>query len=374
MIDEYFEAIETAVSVCIINSISSREYVENTISDNIENIRQIIDIRKELLCPSDYQNLSGYLEIGYFTEFNSDERIALFSFMFDIGSVLKVKLLKARFQRYDTNQPIFSDDIDFFGCIRKDSDGNPDLELIDSKFLKNIQGSEVFSRNGFFYTIDPLLNQSLYPLCEKSFESSPIFVRLDPAIRYQSQPLLQLNEDVLIPANPNWWKNLNIHRRNKEGSSYILHSKELKECSHQEFREYRINGIRRLDVVAKRNNKGNLSMMIEELSDKECDSGITIGRCIHLDTDDEIGTPFHSSIVNHLDLAINVYEGQAAKCRYADNLATGMKIEDASFRTHLFRIENIPLKSIFIFVAIFFQSKILINDWFKDQFFRSEES
>jgi len=71
--------------------------------------------------------------------------------------------------------------------------------------------------------------------------------------------------------------------------------------------EYKIKGIRRLDVISKRKNDGNLSMMIEELSDKESDSGITIGRCVHLDKDNLIGTPFNFSTVNHLDLAINVY-------------------------------------------------------------------
>jgi hypothetical protein len=183
-----------------------------------------------------------------------------------------------------------------------------------------------------------------------------------------------MNEEVLIPANPNWWKNLNIHRRNKESASYILYAKEPTKDSHQEFWEYNVKGIRRLDVIAKRNNDGNLSMMIEELSDKDSDSGITIGRCIHLDTDDEIGTPFSESRVNHLDLAINVYEGSTAQKRYDGNLAKGLKVEDATFRTHLLRIENVPLKSLFLFVLVFFQSKTLVSDWFADQFQRKESA
>lgn len=373
-IDEYFEEIENAVSVCVSNSITNQDYVENLISSSSDKIQNIISIRKEILCPSDYENLGGYLEIGYFTEFESSERIALFAFMFDVGNALKIKLLRNGFKKYEINQPLFSGDTEFFNCIRKKTSGNFDLELIDTRFLENVQDSEIFSRNGVFYKIDAHLNQAIYPLCKRNFDGSPIFIRLDPTIRYLSQPLFQLNEEVLIPANPNWWKNLNIHRRNKEGASYILYSTEPTKDSHQEFWEYKINGIRRLDVVAKRNNDGNLSMMIEELSDKESDSGITIGRCIHLDTDDKIGTAFSSSIVNHLDLAINVYEGKAAQKRYADNLATGTKVEDATFRTHLFRIENVPLKSIFLFVSVFFQSKTLISDWFKDQFRRNEST
>jgi len=373
-LEEYFEEIENAVSVCIKDSITNQDYIENLISSSSDKVQNIISIRKELLCPSDYENLGGYLEIGYFTDFESSERIALFAFMFDVGSALKIKLLRRRFEQYEINQPLFSGDSELFKCIRSKKTGKSDLELIDTSFLENIQDSEIFSRNNFFYQIDAHLNQALYPLCKQNFAGAPIFIRLDPTIIYLSQPLFQLNEEVLIPANPNWWKNLNIHRRNKEGASYILYPKEPTKDSHQEFWEYKINGIRRLDVVAKRNNDGNLSMMIEELSDKESDSGITIGRCIHLDTDDKIGTSFSSSQVNHLDLAINVYEGEAVKKRYTDNLATGIKVEDATFRTHLFRIENVPLKSIFLFVSVFFQSKTLVRDWFTDQFSRNESA
>ncbi len=373
-IDEYFKEVNNAVDVCVRDSISNQEYVENLISKSPEKIRDIIEIRKEILCPSDYQNLGGYLEIGFFTEFGPSERIALFSFMFDIGNDLKVKLLRNSFERYEINQPLFSGDHDLFNCIRKTKAGTADLELIDSACLQNVQDSEIFSRNGYFYRIDGYLSQALYPICKQYFPGSPIFIRLDPTIRYSSQPLFQLNEEVLIPANPNWWQNLNIHRRNKEGASYILYPKEPTKDSHQEFWEYNVKGIRRLDVVAKRNNDGNLSMMIEELSNKDSGSGITIGRCIHLDTDDEIGTPFKESSVNHLDLAINVYEGSAAQERYDGNLAKGLKVENATFRTHLLRIENIPLKSIFLFVLVFFQSKTLVSDWFADQFQRDESA
>jgi hypothetical protein len=373
-IDKYFEEVKIAVDVCARDSISNQDYVESLISNNPEKTRDIIEIRKELLCSSDYQNLGGYLEIGFFTEFDPSERVALFSFMFDIGNDLKVKLLRNSFEKYEIHQPLFSGDQELFNCIRKTEAGSADLELIDSDCLTNIQDSEIFSRNGHFYKIDGYLNQALYPLCKQQFPDSRVFIRLDPTKIYSSQPSFQLNEEVLIPANPHWWQNLNIHRRNKEGASYILYPKEPTKESHQEFWEYNVKGIRRLDVIAKRNNDGNLSMMIEELSDKDTGAGITIGRCIHLDTDDEMGTPFNDSNVNHLDLAINVYEGNAAQKRYDGNLAKGIKVENATFRTHLLRIENVPLKSIFLFILVFFQSKTLISDWLANQFQRNESA
>lgn len=373
-IDEYFNEVENAVSACVERDISSQEYVEKLIISSPEKIKSIIALRKEFLCASDYEQLGGYLEIFCFTQYDYSEKIALFSFMFEVGNILKAKLLRNRFQRYEENQPLFSKDSSIFKCIRKDSSGKPDLELIDDSCLENIQESEIFCRSGFFYLTDPFLNPALYTLCQTQFKGSQIYIRLDPTVVYCSQPLFRLNEEILIPANPNWWKNLNIYRRDKEGASYFLYEKELTKNTYQEFCEFKIKGIRRLDVVAKRNNSGNLSMMVEELSDKDADSGLTIGRCIHLDTDDPIGTSFNDSIVNHLDLAINVYEKDSAKKRYNDNLATGSRTEDATFRTHLLRIEKIPLKSIFLFAIAFFQSKTLIRDWFKDQFLKQEHT
>jgi hypothetical protein len=372
-IDEYLNQVKRGVDTCIDRSISNQKYVEDLLISSHELSREIIEARTDLLCPSDYEKFGGYLEIGFFKEFEASERLALFSFMFDIGNDLKVSFLRRTFERYEIGQPLFYGEEDFFDCIRKTSAGSPDLELIDPKYLKNIHDSEIFERNGNFFKTDEYLNPALYSLCKKTFPSSPIFIRLDPTKRYSSQPLCQINEEILIPANPNWWKHLNVHRRNKEGSSYFLYPKEPSKESKQEYWEYHTEGIRRLEVIAKRNNDGNLSMMIEELSDKDSDVGITIGRCIHLDTDDGIGTPFNESNVNHLDLAINVYEGDASRRRYLGNLAKGVKVENATFRTHLLRIENVPLKSIFLFVKVFFKSKTLKSDWLADQFYCNEK-
>ncbi|HWQ26658.1 MAG TPA: hypothetical protein VN367_07735 [Chlorobaculum sp.] len=113
-IDEYFEQVQNAVDVCARDSISNQDYVEYLISNNSKKTREIIEIRKELLCSSDYQNLGGYLEIGFFTEFDPSERVALFSFMFEIGNDLKIKLLRNSFEKYEINQPLFSGDQELF--------------------------------------------------------------------------------------------------------------------------------------------------------------------------------------------------------------------------------------------------------------------
>ncbi|MFW0966308.1 hypothetical protein ACEV9L_24900 [Vibrio parahaemolyticus] len=206
-IDEYFNQVECGVGVCTSKSISSEKYVEELLVSSPELVKEIIYVRKEILCSSDYEKLSGYLEIGVFTDFSREERLALFSFMFDIGDELKLKLFRDSFERYQIDQLLFSGEEDLFDCIRKTSAGKLDLELVDSKYFENIQGSEIFRRNGSYFKIDKHLNPAICSLCSQIFPNSPLFIRLDPTKRYSSQPLFQLNEEILIPANPSWWKN-----------------------------------------------------------------------------------------------------------------------------------------------------------------------
>jgi hypothetical protein len=69
--------------------------------------------------------------------------------------------------------------------------------------------------------------------------------------------------------------------------------------------------------------------------------------------------------MQHLDLAINVYEGQDRQKRFAQSLQNG-KVQDASFRTHLFRIEQTPFVSLFSFCGMFLESKVLLSEWFNE--------
>ncbi len=159
-IDDYFKEIDTAVQKCMNDDISNQDYVEQLTSNDIEKSKKIINIRKELLSPSDYERLGGYLAIGFFTNFESSERMSLFLFMFDIGNLLVVRRLKERFRVYDRSLKIFSKDGNLFDCIREKPNSEKDLELIDTKFLNNVQYSEVFERNGYYYQIEPFLNRA----------------------------------------------------------------------------------------------------------------------------------------------------------------------------------------------------------------------
>jgi hypothetical protein len=110
---------------------------------------------------------------------------------------------------------------------------------------------------------------------------------------------------------------------------------------------------------------GYLTMIIEELPRPDDPSGLMIARCIHLDTRDPAFTPLGQVEMQHLDLAINVYEGEDREKRFAQSLQNG-KVQDASFRTHLFRIERTPFVSLFSFCGMFLESKVLLSEWLNE--------
>jgi hypothetical protein len=108
-------------------------------------------------------------------------------------------------------------------------------------------------------------------------------------------------------------------------------------------------------------------MMIEELPRSDDPNGFMAARCIHLDTRDPAGTPFDKVEMQHLDLALNVYCGHDRAARFGQTLQGG-KVQDATFRTHLFRIECAPFLALFTFCEIFLRSRVLLSEWFNELF------
>jgi hypothetical protein len=84
-----------------------------------------------------------------------------------------------------------------------------------------------------------------------------------------------------------------------------------------------MRGIRRLEVRVERRDDDYLTMMIEELPRADDPNGLMVGRCIHLDTKDPVGTPLKSVRLNHLDLAINVYRDERRLERLSQTLQNG---------------------------------------------------
>ena len=106
----------------------------------------------------------------------------------------------------------------------------------------------------------------------------------------------------------------------------------------------------------------------QELSIRDQRSGFIVGRCIHLDSRSPEGTPFDQVELDHIDLAINVYQDNALDARFEQRLDDGGKIVDASYRTHLLRIDGARFPVLFDCALGFFLSTTLLLEWLQAQF------
>jgi hypothetical protein len=127
--------------------------------------------------------------------------------------------------------------------------------------------------------------------------------------------------------------------------------------------DYRFRHVRRLECRVERREQDYLTVMVEELP--RADDPLMVGRCVHFDTRDPAGTDLAAVVLSHLDLAINVYEGARRQERWDARLADG-KVPDASFRTHLFRVEGVPFLRAFDCCRLFFRSAALLDEWLDD--------
>ena len=172
---------------------------------------------------------------------------------------------------------------------------------------------------------------------------------------------------MLLPANPKWWQKLTLHKGAKDGGQYALEPPANPNDDLEAFWDYTVRHVRRLEVHAVRRSEDYLAMMVEELVDTRSEDGLVTGRCIHWDTAATPGTDVADATTDHLDLAINIYSGDTANRRMAENLANG-KVVDATMRSHLLRVNRIPVSATLAFAQAFCVSRRLIADWFNDQF------
>lgn len=365
-IENYYNKLEELAIEVLKQNIATYDFLDNLIEVENQQIIELINFRSKFVDSKDQDKVWGYLCLGFFNQYTGIERSACFMITFEIDEKKTKISLKKRCELYQIDQPLFQKEPKLFEYIRTKENGTKDFELIDSEVFEQIHDSEILKYNDSYTYIDSALNPLIVVWIKENFKDKPLFIRVDSFNVFDKMPRQRVFESILMPANPNWWKNLSIHNRTKEGASYVLDDCSPKDNMNQHW-EFHVKNIDRLEIIAKRNNNGNLSMMIEEIT-KINSYGLIRGKMIHLDTDNPFGTPFENSTLNHLDLAINIYEGDDAINRKKYNLANGIKTNDATYRTHIMRIENIPFKSLFGFVISFLDSQILIREWFEDQF------
>lgn len=312
--------------------------------------------------------MTGYLDIGYFPDPEEITRRAWWLFMFDINHAGDNLQLEAVCEPYNRHQPLFQGAPRLFERVRRrqddDGPGEPDFELIEEAATQSVDNSEVFAIDPGYAKLAPQLHPQIPAWARSEYPAAPRYLRLDPRRWYAERPRIRLEEAAIVPANPSWMKTLSLFPGMKDPAVYVLEDCDPKTDMAQ-YRDFHLRAIRELKVSAQRREADYLTMMLEELPRADDPNGLMVGRCIHLDTEAPVGTSMAEARLKHLDLAINVYRGDHRQARMADTLKSS-KVRDATYRTHLYRIEDIPFPALFTFAGMFFRSQVLLGEWIAD--------
>jgi hypothetical protein len=182
---------------------------------------------------------------------------------------------------------------------------------------------------------------------------------------FDELPRSLLQEAIIRPINPNWWKNLKVYEGKKDGLALELLPPSTPKEGLESWWEYHVKGIRRLEMSVERRKSGNLSVMIEELTRPVGSHEEVVGLCVHMDTDSAVGTAARDARLNHLDLALQWYRGADGEARLNQRLDAGM-VQTAT-RSHLLRVEDIPFTALFEITSAFFASRVLVREWLSAQ-------
>lgn len=362
-IDRYFEIMEWLTQEALATTDSVQDFMES-LALKSDIVNKAIDIRAAHLIEEERLATQGYLAVGYFQHLNSDKRIAAFIITFEIIDRKRYSDVTTHCRPYDAEQPLFIGDRSLLEHIRTRKNGTPDNELIDLPAIASISGSEIYKTPNGFAKLSPHLNPGIVNWIQNVWPDAPTYVRLDPDAFDTSQPNINLFESVLVPSDPTWLRDFHLRKGMKKFASYKLEDADPS-ASHQQYIEYHGHFLRRLEIRAERRNDDYLTMMIEELPRHDDPNEIMIGRCIHLDTRNQFGTSFGDVTLQHLDLALNVYRKEERATRFGQSLQNGM-VQDAPCRTHLFRVEEIPMWALFPICSMFLKSKFLLNEWWSE--------
>lgn len=349
------------------NRYNNNDPLENDISF-LDEIIKYIDIKRETITEQEIKRADIY---SIFTmeklDIDNETKLLLTSIYLDVINEIGEKEFIIYLNKYNRNQPIFEKN-DLFRYVRYCK------ELIDYDAFVWMKESNICNYNTKYFKADGFLRDELLEFISVICKDYRKFIRIHPYYYYDKAPPIALFEEALRPVDPNWIKTLNLFKGKSTGGHYILQPSETGDFKIDSLRfwDYKVRKIRSLEIHAQRNNSGNLSMMIEEIKDNPIYSKYYIAKCIHLDTDNEVGTNIDDTILNHIDLAINVYNKSAYKIRSKESLSDG-RVVDATHRTHLVRLENVPFRTLINLSYLFFDNETLTKEWINEQFFKSKE-
>ena len=364
-LEEYFSSLTRLVSASLSANLAAHAQLETLINEDAEFVRQIVAARKSFMTDSDKEKAAPFLPIGFFRDAGVEDRLVLYTITFEAEERIHTAQMKARLEHYTKEQPLFKVLPDLWAQVRVS--GERDADLINVAQLELVDGTEFARFQGRYVKLDRGLNPGLLRWIRHQFQTSPLYVRLDPHRVFDELPRSLLQEAIIRPIDPNWWTTLKVYLGNKDGLAHALLPPATPKDDLESWWEYHAKGIRRLEMSVGRRNSGNLSVMIEELTRPVGNHEEVLGLCVHMDTDSAVGTTALNARLNHLDLALNWYPGADGEARLSQRLDAGM-VQTAT-RSHLLRVEGIPFTALFEITSAFFTSRVLVREWLSAQSF-----
>lgn len=320
-----------------------------------------LSYKKELLSQQERERSSCYLSLGSFNKMEEIERLACYSIVLEAEYIRDLNRQKKACTPYNGTEEIFE---------------NPSLrerrnkDLIEGMVGERGYASNIFRIGNKWGYYDSRIPLQVYDWLEDCFKDKKKRIRVDPSGLYDYKPVQIVLECQIYPAKWQWWKTLSIYKGCSTGSSFVLLGNDP--TLHGDYYDYNVHKVRCLQEVVKRYNSGNLRMTLEELSEfrhpTDSSKKYVIGRMIHLDSDAQVGSNFEEAILNHIDLAYNLYIDDEADKRLGQHLSQGGTVQKATRRTHILRIEEIPFSSIFKLAHSFFKSRTLTDEWIEKEF------
>lgn len=362
---EYERKLDDLADDCIANNRTTAKYLEKLLVENNTIAKELFEFRKFFVNKHDYECVKGFLSIGFLKESDEIERVTFFCLEFELEAILRRKRFVNLCREYDETQLVFEEEPSLLDHIRikGSKKKKPENELVDYYALKQLHTSEIMKFQGNFVTISPFLNPRIPEWIAKNYSESPLYVKVNPSIISDKRIPQILTEELQInPHNINWLT-YEFSENLIKSIEFKLENIELSQENQMEYWDSNIRKIKTLQISTSYKDTYR-SFMLEELNDKLGNDGILIGRCIHLDSLDFDETDLDNQNLNHLDLAINVYENENRKKSLSESLKNG-KITDADFRTHILRVDNISIKTLPVFCQLFFNSPTLTEKYMK---------
>jgi hypothetical protein len=363
---EYETFLEQLAQDFIKKQRDTARYLETLLLQNDKTATDLFEFRKFFLDKHDFEKIEGYLEIGFYRNKAKEDRVTFFCLEFELETVIRRLRLINLCKKYDDKEKLFdeeprlTDHIRIKGSKKK----KPENELIDFKAFNQLHNSEIIKFDKKFAKLSAYLNPRIPEWADNNFDSSPLFVRLNPDIISDTRLPQLLTEELQINPYNIDWKSFKFNSNLIKATEYKLENIELSKESAAEYWDFKIRGIKSLEISTSKKDNYR-SFMLEEIIDKYGDEQILIGKCIHFDCLNFNDNDLDNQVLDHLDLAINVYEKETRTARLGETLKNG-KIVDADFRTHVLRIDKVSIKSLPVFCLLFFGSMTLTEKYISD--------